>query len=64
MCVGIAEVGTWPRLALGPNIAGIGMLHLRDSFNANPWSDLGDKVEMVFDKDREWWVGLSLSSLL
>jgi hypothetical protein len=64
MHVGIAEVGTWPRLALGPNVAGIGTLHLRDSFNADPWSDLGDKAEMAFDKDGEWWVGSSSSSLL
>ena len=47
---GIAEVGNRPDLALGPNIAGTGTLHLQGSFNTDPQSDLGDKAKMASDK--------------
>ena len=50
MCVVIAEVSNQPDLALGPNIAGTGTLHLRGSFNTDPRSDLGDNAEMASDK--------------
>ena len=59
MRVGIAEVSNQPDSALGPNVAGTGMLHPPGSFNTDPRSDLGDKAEMASDKNGEWWVGSS-----
>ena len=47
---GIAEVGNRSDSALGPNVAGTGMLHLQGSFNTDPRSDLGDNAEMASDK--------------
>ena len=46
----IAEVSNRPDSALGPNVAGTGMLHLQGSFNTDPRSDLGDNAEMASDK--------------